>query len=248
MADLLRMARAGALNVAKAGAEAASRIEGYFYNFGTLSEPIWDCYKWEIAPGAGKESLARNDQKVLFDHSTMHVFGSVDAGTAHLAEDSTGCRGWVDPVDAQWARDAVASVKRGDINSASFGFSISDSHWRQADGWDIEVLDKLDVVEVSVVTFPRFRSTVGQIRASLPVEVGQENLSLVTRAINRAHHKLEMVEEDRAALREYGSLLVASDRLPVAYRQSLASAISPAPFTVSLQTWAEEVKNLALGG
>jgi len=190
-------------------------IAGHFNVFSTLSEPIWDYFQEEIQPGAFKNSLKgeyRDDIKALFDHDPSKVLGSRKAGTLNLKEDKTGLYGEVDPPDTSFARDLVESLKRGDIDSASFGFYYKRTMWRDAAKdsiYDVLEVHDLDLVEVSFVTFPAFAATEIGIRSFLPSELKEEEKNLICRAFNRLENRdqLSFDLEYRQVLQQYRSAL-----------------------------------------
>jgi HK97 family phage prohead protease len=227
MSNLLQFPRRKAMNLA--AADAAPTIEGHVALYNTLSEPIYGYYKWELAPGCfDKAYTARGDQKMLWDHESRLVLGSRDANTCKFSITDEGLFGSALPPDSTWALDLIKSMKRGDIHSASFGFYIVTSHWRVVDGWDVEVLDEVDWVEGSVVTFPRFPGTANRMRVLVPSGVAKQDVASVSRAMNRIVHDLEMDDTDRSLLVVHRSLF--DDHLPIEIKEKLSKrVISAAP-------------------
>lgn len=139
-------------------------IEGYFAVCGSETE-LWPGAFEEISPGAFDGTLG-NDIRALVNHETMLVLGRNRAGTLELRADSHGLWGRVkvNPND----RDAVnlyERVKRGDVSQCSFGFNVlrEDTDYRQ-DGTVKWTLREVDLIEVSVVTFPAYQETGVQAR------------------------------------------------------------------------------------
>jgi HK97 family phage prohead protease len=132
---------------------------GYAAVFDSPSQPL--PFIERIAPGAFKRSLsARNDIKLLWNHETGTVLGSTRAGTLRLEEDSVGLRVTADLPDTQAGRDAAYLIRRGDVDSMSFGFSVP----KGGDEWVSEnerVLRSVRLIETSVVAFPAYESTAG---------------------------------------------------------------------------------------
>lgn len=139
-------------------------IEGYFAVFNTETE-LWRGAFESIAPGAFDETLS-NDIRALINHDTNLVLGRNKAGTLELKVDSRGLWGRIkiNPNDTD-AVNLYERVKRGDVDQCSFGFNIleEDVEYRE-DGTVKWTLKKVDLHEVSVVTFPAYEDTGVQAR------------------------------------------------------------------------------------
>lgn len=134
-------------------------IEGYFAVFNSIYE-IAPGMTESVAPGAFSATLA-NDIRALINHDTTLVLGRTKAHTLELREDERGLWGriTINPKDA----DAVSlyeRVKRGDVDQASFGFSIrsqdTDIHEDGSVHWTIK---DVELFEVSCCTFPAYEET-----------------------------------------------------------------------------------------
>ena len=135
-------------------------FEGYAAVFNTPSEPL--PFIERIAPGAFKRSIeARNDIKLLWNHDTGTVLGSSRAGTLSLIEDERGLKVRADLPNTTAGRDAAELLRRGDVDSMSFGFSVptGGDEW-SADGSE-RTLRSVRLHEVSIVAFPAYTSTAG---------------------------------------------------------------------------------------
>jgi uncharacterized protein len=125
-------------------------VEGYASVFGAV-----DSYNEMVAPGAFKGSLAtakreKRKIKMLWQHDTFQPIGVWD----DLTEDEKGLlvRGRIlKDVSAQ-AAEAFGLIKEGALDELSIGYrEIETAPDRAQDG--VTVLKKLDLREVSVVTF-----------------------------------------------------------------------------------------------
>lgn len=135
-------------------------FEGYAALFDSPSQPL--PFTERIAPGAFTRSLkARNDIKMLWNHNTGEVLGSTRAGTLTLTEDDRGLRVWAMLPNTTTGRDAAELIRRGDVDSMSFGFSVPNGgdEWSQ-DGAE-RTLNEVRLHEVSVVAFPAYSGTAG---------------------------------------------------------------------------------------
>jgi HK97 family phage prohead protease len=136
-------------------------FEGYAAIFDSPSEPL--PFIERIKRGAFNRSLtkARNDIKLLWNHDTSAVLGSTRAGTLKLVEDNRGLKVIATLPNTTQGRDAAVLLKRGDVDSMSFGFSVpaGGDDWNE-DGSE-RVLKSVRLHEVSIVAFPAYTSTAG---------------------------------------------------------------------------------------
>jgi len=134
-------------------------LEGYAAVFNSRSENLGG-FTETIAPGAFSQTLkARNDIKLLWNHDTSAVLGSTRAGTLQLREDATGLRVTAELPDTNLGRDIAYLVKRGDIDSFSFGFSVNEDSWNN-NGTE-RTLESVRLFETSLVSFPAYSATAG---------------------------------------------------------------------------------------
>ncbi len=141
-------------------------IEGYAAVFNQWSE-ILGMFKERIRAGAFKKTIKEADIRALFNHNADFVLGRNKAGTLDLAEDSEGLHFRVKPPDAHWANDLMESIKRGDIDQASFGFTAIQDEWdHKAEPMERELIE-VRLYDVSPVTFPAYPTTSVAARARL---------------------------------------------------------------------------------
>ena len=89
---------------------------------------------------------------LLWQHDAAHPIGTVD----HLSEDSRGLRVIASLSDTRVARDAAALLKSSALTGLSFGYRVKASSPAAA-GARGRTLTDLDLIEVSLVTFPMQR-------------------------------------------------------------------------------------------
>ena len=133
-------------------------IVGYAAVFNSLSEDL-GYFREKIDPGAFTETIVNDDIRVLKNHNPDYVLGRNRSGTLKLFEDQRGLKIDVVPPDAQWARDYMMSIDRGDINQMSFGFETLADRWETVDGGEVRTLMKVRLFDVSPVTFPAYPDT-----------------------------------------------------------------------------------------
>ena len=135
-------------------------FEGYAAMFDQPSEPL--PFTERIAPGAFLRSLkTRNEIKLLWNHDTGDILGSKRAGTLRLTEDDRGLRVSADLPNTTTGRDAAELLRRGDVDSMSFGFSVPKGGDEWNENGTERTLREVKLHEVSIVAFPAYTSTAG---------------------------------------------------------------------------------------
>jgi len=138
-----------------------TEIIGHAAVFDSWSETIGGIFPFRerVKRGAFSESLKNDDIKALFNHDANYVLGRNKAGSLELIEDDRGLLVKIKPPETQWAKDLTISIKRGDINQMSFGFTVEDEDWSSENGIDVRELRKVKLFDVSPVTFPAYSAT-----------------------------------------------------------------------------------------
>lgn len=129
----------------KAADDATRTIEGYAATYGNV-----DLGGDMIQAGAFSDSLKLRMPKMLSQHDTDCVIGKWDSA----AEDANGLLVKGTFADTTLGNDTYKLVKMGALDAMSIGYSTIDAEYLTQDGEDIRVLKKLDLWEVSIVTFP----------------------------------------------------------------------------------------------
>ena len=147
----------------RAEGEEAPMITGYIARFNSLSEDLGGFVE-TIRSGAFAKTIQESDIRALWQHNPEQVLGRTKNGTLRLREDETGLWAEIDPPDTTWARDAIASIRRGDVDQASFKFEAVRQEW----DWNASPV-KRDLIEVklfdvSPVTFPAYPATSVAVR------------------------------------------------------------------------------------
>jgi len=128
--------------------------DGLFSGYGSVFGEV-DTYNEVVAPGAFQESLTELKAKgrkvpILWQHRADQPLGTYES----LKEDLKGL--WVDGrllVSAvSQAREAQALMKAGAVTGLSIGYYVRESSYDEKTG--IRTLTRLDLLEVSLVTFP----------------------------------------------------------------------------------------------
>jgi len=134
------------------------RITGYAAVFNSLSENLGG-FREKIDPGAFSKTIKTDDVRALRNHNSDYVIGRNKSGTLNLIEDDRGLKIEAIPPDAQWARDLMVSIDRGDIDQMSFGFRTISDRWETQNEEEIRTLVEVKLYDVSPVTFPAYPDT-----------------------------------------------------------------------------------------
>jgi HK97 family phage prohead protease len=183
-------------------ASGVPRIAGYAAVFNTLSEDLGG-FRELIQPGAFTRAVREDDVRALWNHDPNWVFGRNTSGTLTLREDNKGLAYEVNPPDAQWARDAMTSIRRGDVTGSSFGFTTITDRWVTQDGDNIRTLVEVSLFDVSPVTYPAYPAASVSARSWLDgaaIEDPALGAPELLRAIVRCERKLPALREDRTLL------------------------------------------------
>jgi HK97 family phage prohead protease len=128
--------------------------DGVFEGYGSIFGNV-DSYREIVAPGAFADSLKAWKESgklppVLWQHRSGEPIGPF----VDMAEDGVGLKvkGQLLVNDVQRAKEARALMKAKAVNGLSIGFVTRDDSYDKVTG--IRTLKKVDLWEVSVVTFP----------------------------------------------------------------------------------------------
>src|SRR5690606_24435849 len=143
-------------------ATAGRRLEGYAAVFNVRSQDLGGFVE-EIKPGAFQKALRRSDVRALFNHNPDHVLGRMRNGTLRLADDSRGLYFEIDLPRNSFAESLLESVRRGDIDGASFSFTVAEGgdRWHDEGGLRVRTVHEIgELFDVGPVTFPAYEATV----------------------------------------------------------------------------------------
>ena len=134
-------------------------------------------------------------------------------GTLRINKDARGVRFDLMPPDTSWGRDAIESIRRGDVSGVSFQFSTrrdgTSDTWEKpgADGVALRTVLDADLYEVSPVTFPAYPQTSVGLRSVTVPDFPEES-------DGRAAGEIEREAQDRAVLELQRTKLDILRRLP----------------------------------
>jgi len=140
------------------------RIGGYAVVWGKPSVDLGG-FRERFERGAFAGDLAGADVLCLVSHNTGQVLGRTASKTLDVHEDSTGLWFECRLPDTSYARDLVASVARGDVSGASFGFVKRWDVWSEEDGQRMRTIKKARLLEVSPTPIPAYPDTTVAMRS-----------------------------------------------------------------------------------
>ncbi|MCL2375292.1 MAG: HK97 family phage prohead protease [Firmicutes bacterium] len=182
-----------------------THIEGYASVFDSWSETLGGDilpFREKVIKGAFSESIANDDIRALYNHDPNYVLGRNKAGTLELTEDDKGLYVKIKPPKAQWAKDLMCSIKRGDVDSMSFGFAvILDKWYTGSDGGDVRELIKVKLYDVSPVTFPAYPATECDVRSVYDSRKKEIDLASAAKAESEAK-KQQKIDALKKAIME----------------------------------------------
>lgn len=137
-------------------------FRGYAAVFNSDSEPL--PFVERIRPGAFRKSLGeKRSIKMFHNHNSDIVLASTKARTLVLSEDERGLLAEATLPDNYWGHYVRDAVKRGDIESMSFGFQTVKDAWSK-DGNERELIEAR-LFEVSDVSgWPAYPATSASVR------------------------------------------------------------------------------------
>jgi len=147
-------------------------IEGFAATFDSLSQDLGG-FREIIRAGAFHETLKSANVTALWNHDPNFVLARNVSKTLQLVENSTGLLATIFPPSANWAKDLMESIDRGDVSGMSFGFRVrpNGDRWLRngKDGLPQRELLAVDLYDVSVVLVPAYPGTSVSVKRSLPL-------------------------------------------------------------------------------
>jgi HK97 family phage prohead protease len=133
-------------------------------------------FKEKVARGAFDKVLERNpDAWLLWDHDTRYVLARTTNKTLELRIDPMGLHYWAKVAPTSYAADLRVLMDRGDIDQASFAFTVSKDNWEVLEDEDtgeervertiLEVGELYDVTVTAMGAYPQTDSQVVGERA-----------------------------------------------------------------------------------
>lgn len=170
------------------------KIVGHASVFDSWSETLGGIFPFKeiVRKGTFTETIKFDDIRALFNHDPNFVLGRNKAGTLELEEDEIGLRVVITPPDTSWANDLIKNLRRGDISQMSIGFIVLEDTWGTQDGIDIREIKKVQLFDVSIVTYPAYTQTDVGVRAMESYKDYKSKLDEAQNAAKRAKEKQKL--------------------------------------------------------
>lgn len=139
------------------------RFRGYAAVFSSASEDLGGFTETIRAGAFGKTLREKRTIKMFLNHNQDVVLASTRKGSLTLTEDDKGLLAEALLPDNEWGRPVADAVRRGDIDSMSFGFQAVKDSWSE----DMAQRELVEVrlFEVSPVTaWPAYPATNASVR------------------------------------------------------------------------------------
>jgi HK97 family phage prohead protease len=156
---------------AAAEGEEPKKVFGYAAKFNSESEILEKrgMQFVEVIEKGAFDGVLNNDVRALFNHNSNLVLARSKNGTGSLqiGVDDAGLWYEFEAPDTQLGRDLLTSIRRGDIDSSSFGFVVGkDRFEKRNDGKIQRVISSVsELLDVSPVTYPAYPEATVAFRA-----------------------------------------------------------------------------------
>jgi hypothetical protein len=134
------------------------KVSGYAAVFNERAN-IGGMFEEQIAPGAFKAAIGRDDVVFLVNHEGLPL-ARTRSGTLTLKEDERGLymESELDPEDPD-VLAIVPKMKRGDLDKMSFAFFPSVQEWDESGDLPLRTIREASLADVSIVTNPAYSGT-----------------------------------------------------------------------------------------
>lgn len=136
----------------------AIKVSGYAAVFNQRAN-IGDMFEEQIAPGAFRDAIGRDDVVFLVNHEGLPL-ARTRSGTLTLTEDSRGLlmSSELDSTDPD-VQALIPKMRRGDLDKMSFGFQVIRQEWDESGDMPVRTINEASLFDVSVVTSPAYQGT-----------------------------------------------------------------------------------------
>ena len=133
------------------------RMAGHASVFGSVARigPHWETVDQRAFARPLKEG---HDVRHLLNHNPDNLLARTRSGTLELRTDGRGLAVAADLPETTLGRDVRTLIQRGDLSGFSFGFRVAKDSWSRApDGRQLRTIEDLDLLDVSLATFPAYQ-------------------------------------------------------------------------------------------
>ena len=207
----------------KSGDGQSMTVAGHAAVFNRLSHDLGG-FREKISPGAFTEVLDRSpDVHLLWDHDTALVLARTTNKTLDLREDPQGLHYWARVAPTSYASDLQVLMERGDVDQASFAFTVAQDEWHADDEENItrtitRVGELYDVTITAQGAYPQTDSSLRSLLQNAIAEGRLPEISVGRTLDLAAPQEVDELEQDSPEepnLVESEETLAAPDEEPV---------------------------------
>jgi hypothetical protein len=193
------------IRVSKSG----RRASGYIMRWNTKSKPSSGLPFTEIcAERCCTNALRTGDPVLLLDHNMGQVLGRQSAKTVRFSEDNSGLEFDCELPNSPLGDNVAESLRRGDLQSCSFGFSMNPDIDPDCESWEdgedeegercvVRTLRKISKLhEASIVASPAYPGTSASVRSMFPNGMPLEIRSRYPKLVLPTLEQIAAVERD----------------------------------------------------
>ena len=184
-------------------------VVGHASVYDSRSENLGGFYEYIARNAFTPELIVKSDIKALINHDQNLIMArsKFGEGTLKLENDEKGLKYSFDlDQDLSYAKDLAVSLKRGDVSSSSFAFSIAEGgdEWSTDDeGNNIRTINKIEkLYDISVVSSPAYS------QAESDLVVAQRGLKKYKETLQKENVKEEEVKEKDLVSRSLAKLKI----------------------------------------
>lgn len=185
----------------KSGDGQSMTVAGHAAVFNRLSHDLGG-FREKVAPDAFDDVLDRNpDVHLLWDHDTSLVLARTQNKTLDLRIDPLGLHYWARVAPTSYASDLKILMERGDVDQASFAFTVEDDDWEMDDEENItRTIRKVgELFDVTITAKGAYPQTDSSLRSLLQEAIADGRLPSISlgRALDlAAPEEVDEVEQD----------------------------------------------------
>lgn len=169
------------------------KVSGYAAVFNEETD-IGGMFREQIAPGAFKDAVGRDDVVFLINHDGLPL-ARTRSGTLTLKEDDKGLymETTLDPDDPD-VKSIVGKMKRGDLDKMSFAFWPDKQEWDDTQDPPLRTITQATLHDVAIVTTPAYDGTEIGLRSLEKHREKQQKQSNFNAAAKRLRMKTDLAK------------------------------------------------------
>ncbi len=185
----------------KSGDGQSMTVAGHAAVFNRLSHDLGG-FREKVDPSAFDDVLDRTpDVHLLWDHDTSLVLARTHSKTLDLRIDPQGLHYWARVAPTSYAKDLQILMERGDVDQASFAFTVEDDTWEVDEDENVtRTITRIgELFDVTITAKGAYPQTDSSLRSLLQEAIAQGRLPDISvgRALDLAapEAEAEVVDE-----------------------------------------------------